>query len=398
MSGKAMEVDRRSGGTERKVKLLIIGAGPFGLAMAAYARHLGIDYLILGKPMDFWKTNMPAGMYLRSACDWHLDPVEVHTIERFLATRGLRPADVDPLSLDIYLSYAQWFQEQKGIDAVPILVRKLDWNPSEEFPFCATMDNGRAITAKHVVVAVGFKYFKHLPRELTERLPAGRCAHTCDSVVFKGLEGKRLLILGGRQSAFEWAALVNEAGAAEVHVSHRHDSPEFAPSDWSWANPLVDAMVDNPSWFRSLPQGQKDAIRQRMWAEGRLKVEPWLKSRVLKDTIKLWPGTQIVKCDELPNGDVAVKLDKGQTLIVDHIILATGYKVEIDHVPFLAQGNILKKLKINDGFPVLDNHFQTNIPGLFVTSIAATQDFGPFFAFTISARTSAKLIGQAIVG
>jgi cation diffusion facilitator CzcD-associated flavoprotein CzcO len=202
MSGKAMEVDRRSGGTERKVKLLIIGAGPFGLAMAAYARHLGIDYLILGKPMDFWKTNMPAGMYLRSACDWHLDPVEVHTIERFLATRGLRPADVDPLSLDIYLSYAQWFQEQKGIDAVPILVRKLDWNPSEEFPFCATMDNGRAITAKHVVVAVGFKYFKHLPRELTERLPAGRCAHTCDSVVFKGLEGKRLLILGGLQSAF----------------------------------------------------------------------------------------------------------------------------------------------------------------------------------------------------
>ncbi len=393
-----MEVERRSGGTERKVKLLIIGAGPFGLAMAAYAGHLGIDYLILGKPMDFWKANMPAGMYLRSACDWHLDPVEVHTIERFLATRGLRPADVDPLSLNIYLSYAQWFQEQKGIDAVPMLVRKLDWNPSEEFAFCATMDNGRAITAKHVVVAVGFKYFKHLPRELTERLPAGRYAHTCDLVVFKGLKVKRVLILGGRQSAFEWAALVNEAGAAEVHVSHRHDSPEFAASDWSWAYPLVDAMVDNPGWFRSLPQGQKDAIRQRMWAEGRLKVEPWLKSRVLKDTIKLWPETQIVKCDELPNGDVAVKLDKGQTLIVDHIILATGYKVEIDHVPFLAQGNILKKLKINNGFPVLDNHFQTNIPGLFVTSMAATQDFGPFFAFTISARTSAKLIGQAIVG
>ena len=393
-----MEVDRRSGGTERKVKLLIIGAGPFGLAMAAYARHLGIDYLILGKPMDFWKTNMPAGMYLRSACDWHLDPTEVHTIEKFLETRGLRPADVDPLSLDIYLSYAQWFQEQKGIDAVPILVRKLDWNPSEEFPFCATMDNGRAITAKHVVVAVGFKYFKHLPRELTERLPAGRCAHTCDLVVFTGLKGKRVLIVGGRQSAFEWAALVSEAGAAEVHVAHRHESPEFTASDWSWANPLVDAMVDNPSWFRSLPQEQKDAIRQRMWAEGRLKVEPWLKSRVLKDTIKLWPGTQVVKCDELPNGDVAVNLDKGQTLIVDHIILATGYKVEIGQVPFLAQGNILGKLNIKDGFPVLDNHFQTNIPGLFVTSMAATQEFGPFFAFTISVRTSAKLICQAITG
>jgi cation diffusion facilitator CzcD-associated flavoprotein CzcO len=366
--------------------------------MAAYAKHLGIDYLILGKPMDFWKANMPAGMYLRSACDWHLDPTEVHTIEKFLETRGLRPADVEPLSLDFYLSYAQWFQQQKEIEAVPRLVQKLDWNPSEEFPFCVTLDNGEAITAKHVVVAVGFKYFKHLPRELTERLPGGRWAHTCDLVDFTGLEGKRVLILGGRQSAFEWAALVNEAGAAEVHVSHRHDSPEFTPSDWSWVNPLVDAMADNPSWFRSLPQEQKDALSRRLWAEGRLKVEPWLKSRVLKDTIKLWPRTQIVKCEARPSGDVAVKLDNGQTLFVDHIVLATGYKVEIDQVPFLAQGNILGDLDVKDDFPVLDNHFQTNIPGLFITSMAATQEFGPFFAFTISARTSAKLIGQAIGG
>ena len=51
---------------EQKVDLLIIGAGPFGLAMSAYARHLGIDHVIVGKPMDFWKANMPEGMYLRS--------------------------------------------------------------------------------------------------------------------------------------------------------------------------------------------------------------------------------------------------------------------------------------------------------------------------------------------
>jgi thioredoxin reductase len=248
------------------------------------------------------------------------------------------------------------------------------------------------------VIAVGFKYFKNLPQELTGRLPAGRWAHTCDLVDFTGIKGKRVLILGGRQSAFEWAALMSEAGAAEVHVSHRHDSPEFTAADWAWANPLVEAMAENPGWFRSLPQEQKDSISHRMWAEGRLKVEPWLESRVLKDTIKLWPRTQVVKCDKLPRGGVAVELDSGQTLMVDHIILATGYKVEIDQVPFLAQGNVLGKLNVQDGFPVLDNHFQTNIPGLFITSMAATQGFGPFFAFTLSVRTSAKLIGQAIVG
>ena len=83
--------------------------------------------------------------------------------------------------------------------------------------------------------------------------------------------------------------------------------------------------------------------------------------------------------------------------MVDHVILATGYKVKIDQVPLLAHGNILDKLLTRSGYPVLDEHLQTNISGLFITSMAAAQDFGSFFAFTISVRTSAKLIGQALI-
>ena len=64
--------------------LLIIGAGPFGLAVAAQAAHEGVEHVIVGKPMEFWLRNMPKGMLLRSACDWHLDPLNVHTIETYL--------------------------------------------------------------------------------------------------------------------------------------------------------------------------------------------------------------------------------------------------------------------------------------------------------------------------
>ena len=365
--------------------------------MAAYAKHLAIDALIVGKPMGFWKGHMPSGMYLRSACDWHLDPMGMDTIEKYLETKELRTAEVEPLSIGFYLSYAQWFQERKNISALPAIVQGLEWKDGKAFPFRAGLDNGETIAAKFVVVAVGFEYFKHVPPELAGLLPEGRYSHTCDFVDFEGMRGKRCLIVGGRQSAFEWAALLHEAGAAEVHVSHRHDSPEFAVADWSWVNPLVDGMAENPGWFRGLTQQEKDAVSRRLWAEGRLKVEPWLKARILQEGVMLWPRTQITDCVELATGDVATKMDNGQEIAVDHIILATGYKVNIARVPFLAQSNILAELKTSDGFPELGEDFESSIPGLFITSMPAGQQFGPFFGFTIAVRTSARLIGEAIV-
>src|SRR5688500_19904776 len=111
-----------------KTDLLIIGAGPFGLAIAAQASHSGIDHLVVGRPMEFWRKNMPQGMYLRSACDWHLDPVNIHTIEKFLESRGQTPHDVEPLSLDFYLSYAEWFRLQKQITTLPSYIARLDHN------------------------------------------------------------------------------------------------------------------------------------------------------------------------------------------------------------------------------------------------------------------------------
>ena len=39
--------------------LLIIGAGPFGLSMAAYAKFFEFDHLIIGQLMNFWKLAHP---------------------------------------------------------------------------------------------------------------------------------------------------------------------------------------------------------------------------------------------------------------------------------------------------------------------------------------------------
>jgi len=86
----------------------------------------------------------------------------------------------------------------------------------------------------------------------------------------------------------------------------------------------------------------------------------------------------------------------GAVLVRDRFILATGYKVELERLPFLKNGNVFDKVEVKNGFPVLDPYFQTTAKGLYFTSMPAGQDFGPFFGFTVSVRASAKIIGNAL--
>ena len=305
---------------------------------------------------------------------------------------------MEPLSRDFYLAYGQWFQERKQITAIERYVRTLDYDADGESRFRATLDDGSTIAARHVVLAVGFRYFCHVPDDLAALLPAGRFAHSCELVDFAGLRGKRCLILGGRQGAYEWAALLHEAGAAAVHVSHRHPAPAFAAADWSWVPPLMETLVDNPAWFRQLSQAEQDQVSYRLWAEGRLKIEPWLEAAGRhrgRAVVARDPPGRVPRDRQMARSPCG--LDNGAELTVDQVILATGYRVRIEQVPFLSRGNILPRLVTRNGVPVLDAQFQTSVPGLFITSMPANQDFGPFFAFTVSVRTSARIIGRALL-
>ena len=117
----------------------------------------------------------------------------------------------------------------------------------------------------------------------------------------------------------------------------------------------------------------------------------------MKENVPIRPGTQNDSCKRLSNDELEVRFDNGDIVIVDHIICVTGYKVNIDNVPVLSAGNILSTLAIENNFPVLNEYFETNLPGLFITNMAAVQKFGPFFGFTIAVRASAKLIGKSLM-
>jgi FAD-dependent urate hydroxylase len=373
------------------VPLLVIGAGPYGLSTAAHAKRHGIDPLVVGDPMGFWRRHMPEKMLLRSSTDWHLDADGVHTFETFLSQRGIDPAGVPPVPLNTFLDYADWFCAQTHLKPRPTLVTQLD---KVDGQFTVSFDDGERLTAEAVVAAPGLAQFAAIPEWVPASLPERCWSHTCTSVEFAQFRDARVLIVGGRQSAYEWAALLAEAGAAALYVVHRHDSPSFETSHWEFVDELMDNTIRVPGWFRSLPAAERDTIAHRFWAEGRLKLEPWLTARLPESVVQRRPGTSVVACRELSSGEIDATLSTGERLIVDHVLLATGYQPDLANIGYLRP--LLDRIETTNGFPVLDEHFQTSVAGLFMPGFLATRDFGPFFGFVRGCPAAATLIVAAL--
>jgi thioredoxin reductase len=303
----------------------------------------------------------------------------------YFEERGIDPADVDPIPVALFLDYVDWFEEKAGIDVQPELVRDLS-KPNGHFE--ATFESGRSVMADAVVAAPGISHFTVVPEWVERSLSPERWTHTCNLVRFDQLKGKRVLIVGGRQSAFEWAALLADGDAEEVHVVYRHDTPEFTASNWHFVDDLMDLTATVPGWFRHLPAEEQEAVTRRFWAEGRLRLEPWLTPRLDEPSVHRWPHASVTACRELSDR-IEVELSNDTHLAVDHVVLATGYKPDMRKVPYLA--GVVEDMELADGFPVLDEHFQSSVPGLFVTGFPATRDFGPFFGFVRGCPVAATL-------
>jgi len=367
--------------------LLVIGAGPYALSAAALAREHGIDTMVVGRPMGFWRRHMPAGMLLRSGPDWHLDASGVHTLEAYLEERAIDPADVDPLPLGLFLDYAEWFRQAKGIEVLEDRVVDLA-KPGDRFE--AVLDGGARIAADAVVAAPGIRHFANVPA-WAGSVPAERASHTCDLVRFGDLSGARVLIVGGRQSAYEWAALLVEHGAARIDLVHRHDVPRFERVSWSFVDPYLESTTRVRGWWRSLSEGEQDAITKRFWEVGRLTLEYWLTPRLASQAIHRWPGTEVVRAEPTgADGELRVRLSSGDDLSVDQVVFASGYRADLARVPYLA--GVLDRVKVTDGFPVLDEAFGASLSRLYLPGFVATRDFGPFFGFVKGTSAAARLI------
>ena len=381
----------------------VVGAGPYGLSAAAHLRAAnGLDIRVFGQPMSFWERHMPKWMLLRSPLTGsHLsDPQGALTLEAYHAASGNEITA--PLPLCRFIDYGRWFQSQAVPDTDARRIGRIEKNGKG---FRLTVEDGEIWKACRVVIAAGIepfaskpKEFKHVPRELA--------SHSCDHSDLGRFAEKRVAVIGAGQSALESAALLHEAGAdVEVLVRApfvrwlwRHKwfhtfKPVarllYAPADVGQAG--LSQLVARPHLFRRLPRSIQDRWGKRAI---RSAGAGWLNPRCQPIRI----ATSRVVTSAVPQGDqLVLTLNDGTERSVDHALLATGYRVDIALYPFLAKP-LLKSVETVNGYPKLNNGFESSVPGLHFLGAPAAWSFGPLMRFVAGADFASRNLTRGVLG
>jgi cation diffusion facilitator CzcD-associated flavoprotein CzcO len=255
--------------------------------------------------------------------------------------------------------------------------------------FVAEMADGATITADNVVAAPGIAHYAALP-EWADDMPPERGSHTSELVRFDDLAGARVVIVGGRQSAYEWAALLCDHGAERVDVVHRHDTPDFARVSWAFVDDYVEQTLATRGWWRKLPKARQTEIASKFWQVGRLTLEHWLVPRLEPEVVHQHPRCEVVSVAARSGDAVRLTLSDDTVLDADHVVFASGYRADLPRVPYLS--GVLDQVSVTDGFPDLTEGFETSMPGLYVVGFSATRDFGPFYGFTKGCPSAARIV------
>lgn len=381
--------------------IAIIGAGPHGLSAAARLRRAGVSCHVLGDPMSFWRT-MPRGMFLRSnrSATNIAEPDGELSLESFRADTGARIEM--PLPLERFIAYGEWLQRR----AVPDVDRRIARSvASRGHVFELTLEDGERITARRVVVACGIKRFAWRPPEF-RGLPSELASHTGDHADLAGFAGRRVAVIGGGQSALESAALLHEAGAdVDVLVRsrrivwlrgvtiHKRLGPVapivYAPTD---VGPLwYSRLVAVPDGFRRLPRTAQTRIAARS-------IRPagshWVRERLADVPIRVGVGVLSARpCA----GGLELALDDGARLSVDHLLLGTGYRVDVRRYGLL-DADVVGRLRLAGGYPVLGPGLESSVPGLHFLGAPAAWSFGPIMRFVSGSWYASRALAQRVVG
>jgi thioredoxin reductase len=377
-------------------QVAVLGAGPYGLSVAAHLLAAGVPTVVLGRPMEFWQA-MPRGMYLRSA--WSASnlgaPRGRYRMDHYVRSTGVPVPR--PIPLQDFIDYGLWFQRQAVPEVYETYVRTVD---AAGAAFELQLENGRTLHTQQVVVATGIRHFASVP-DFARGLPRELATHSQDHADFDAFSGRTVAIAGGGQSALECAALLHEAGASiellvrrEVRWLRFVDSRRLsrklvhAPSDVG--PPGLSWLIHFGGAFRLLPASLRTNVTQRATRPAGAR---WLHNRVV-GRVQLTEHVEVLRA--APRGDcLHLRLSDGGERTVDHLLLATGYRPVLDRLPFLGP-TIRRRLQEREGSPTLDGCFESSVPGLYFVGRLADRSYGPICRFVSGAEPAARRVLSAV--
>ena len=171
-----------------KVAIAIIGAGPYGLSLAAHLAARKIEHRIFGRPMQFWSQVADAGgeRYLRTYCFGTniSTPEPGFSFADYSRPRGLET--FEPCSIGDFAAYGHWFQQTNVPWVEPVDVAHV---AGQGRGFAVTLADGQYLVADRVVIATGLASFAHIPGEIAS-LPLTLAAHTSRIESFSAFKDK----------------------------------------------------------------------------------------------------------------------------------------------------------------------------------------------------------------
>ena len=393
------------------VEVAIVGAGPYGLSLAAHLDGAGIQTRVFGRPMDSWRRHMPEGMLLKSDpfASNLSDPQDFYTLARFSEEQSIPYSESEPVRLDLFCNYGLAFQKRCAPRLAEVQVSTIERSGSE---FIIGLDEGGEVSARRLVIAIGVGPFRYVP-EILGALPNQLLSHSFDHRDLSGFSGARVAVVGGGASAIDLAGLLHERGCDVALVSRRAELRFTGGSGSKHSGP-------GPLWrrIRQPSSGLGPGLRSRFSTDAPLLIHALPKrlrfefvrqhlgpaaSKVMKDKVvgrvPLLLGRELLAA-AVEDSRVALTLSSKdgphEVLRVDHVIAATGFRVDLGRLTLLSPA-LRRDIAEYRGAPILTRNFESAVPGLYFIGPAAAASFGPMMRFTFGARYAARRLTRALV-
>jgi thioredoxin reductase len=379
----------------------IIGAGPYGLSLAAHLRARGVKYRIFGEAMRFW-LNMPVGVNLKSlAFATNIAvPKRGYSFPNWCRQNGLE--DFEPCSMQSFSAYGLEMQKL----FVPDLEEVLATNVSlQAGGFEVALSSGEHLRSRKVVVCTGLSGLAQIPDVLRELGP-DRMRHTFEISDYSEFRNKTVAVIGAGASAIEAGALVREAGGcSEVFVRGQEAvfhgrTPRVRPLWESIKNPMTVLGASRTSWVlqqlplsvHRLPRGRRTRFVKRYLGPA----SPWwIKDRVL-GKVPIHVRHEVVEVGNA-NQRVQLKIRDAEGSLrnveVDFVVAGTGYDVSVSRLKFL-DPEISDRIHRTERAPTLNINFESSVPGLYFTGPLSFMCFGPLFRFVTGAELTARRLAR----